>query len=89
MFALFCVYDSFSFDWDFGRMTVAVVEHWDCLLGVAARRDACSKSVPPLCFLIMYLNFSLLRSPEINQTPTGYMTLVSVSSVKRLIKVFK
>lgn len=50
---------------------------WGCLLGVAAGRGACSQSVPPPCFLIMCLNFSLLSSPVINQTPTGYMTFVS------------
>lgn len=55
------------------------------LVRVAAKRDACSKSVPPPCFLIMYFNLSLLRSPVINQTPTGYVTLVSVSSDKGLL----
>lgn len=60
------------------------MKNWDCLLGVAARRGACSRSVPPPCFLITCLNFSLLSSPVINQTPTGYMTLISVSSDKGL-----
>lgn len=77
-----------SFGWDFGRMTMAVLKHWGCLLGVAAR-GACSKSVLPPCFLTMYLNFSLLTSPVINQAPTGYIALLSVSSLKRLMKVFE
>lgn len=49
LFALFLGYDSFSFDWDKGRMTLAVVRHGDCVLGVAARRDAFSNSVFSWC----------------------------------------
>lgn len=69
-------------------MTVAMVKHSDCLLEAAARRADCSKSVPPPCFLIACLNFSLLTSPAINQTPTGYMTPVSDSSDTGLLMVF-
>lgn len=78
------VCDSCSFDGDSGRVTLALVKHWECLLEEAARRDACSKSAPPPYFLMTRLDFSLLGSPVINQTGTGYMTLVSVPSDKGL-----